>query len=67
MSARIGREMRRELERDGWYVVIAPGGHYRAVHPEVPGKVMFLSQSPSDRRSVLNARALARRLRREST
>jgi len=55
----------RELEADGWRVQMTRSGHYRATHPELPGKVMFMASSPSDHRSTKNARAVARRMRRK--
>lgn len=64
--ARSGKAIIRELEEDGWKVVLTNGGHYKATHPEAPGKPMFISQSPSDARHHHNVRAMARRLRRRS-
>jgi predicted RNA binding protein YcfA (HicA-like mRNA interferase family) len=61
---RNGREVVRELEHDGWTVTPTKGGHYRATHPDAPGQVMYLSQTPSGKRHPQNVRAMARRLTR---
>lgn len=63
-TARTGRVIIRELEEDGWKVVLTSGGHYKATHPDAPGHPMFVSQTPSDARHHKNVRAMARRIRR---
>jgi hypothetical protein len=54
----------RELVEAGWVVTMRGSGHYRAIHPAA-SRPLFFAATPSDHRSLLNARATARRLLRE--
>jgi hypothetical protein len=46
-------------QEQGWDVSIGGGGHLRFQSPE--GELVFTAQTPSDRRSLLNAKACLRR------
>lgn len=46
-------------QEQGWDVRIGSGGHLRFESPR--GQLVFTAQTPSDRRSLLNARACLRR------
>jgi hypothetical protein len=50
----------RALERQGWTVELRRSGHYRCLGPA--GQIYFAASTPSDCRSLLNARAALRRL-----
>lgn len=57
------REVRRELERDGYVIAKTRGGHWRFEHPDMIGPV-FAPDTPSDYRGLKNLRALLKRKRR---
>lgn len=46
-------------QEQGWRVEATKGGHVRFVPPQ--GRVVIVSKTPSDHRSILNSRALLRR------
>jgi predicted RNA binding protein YcfA (HicA-like mRNA interferase family) len=46
-------------QEQGWDVRIGKGGHLRFQSPQ--GELVFTSQTPSDRRSLMNAKACLRR------
>ena len=54
------KELRRELERDGFTATKTRGGHWRFDHPKMDGPV-FAPDTPSDHRGLKNFRALLRR------
>jgi predicted RNA binding protein YcfA (HicA-like mRNA interferase family) len=54
------KEIVRQLRKQGWDVSPTRNGHFRARSPN--GSVYTLPHSPSDRRSVKNARSDLRRL-----
>ena len=56
------KELIREMEGKGWEFRRCGTNHVRLVHPS--GQCVVTSSSPSDRRSLLNARAAIRRLER---
>lgn len=51
-----------DLEREGWVFERTSKGHYRGKHPRAPRKVLIVPGSPSDHRTMLNTKAVARRL-----
>jgi predicted RNA binding protein YcfA (HicA-like mRNA interferase family) len=54
------KEVRRQLERQGFDVRKTPGGHWRLEHPDMDGPV-FAPDTPSDRRGMKNLHAMLRR------
>jgi len=54
------KEVRRELERQGFTATKTRGGHWRFEHPNMSGPV-FAPDTPSDHRGVKNLRSLLRR------
>jgi hypothetical protein len=58
-SARM-KEVRRQLERNGFDAVKTRGGHWKISHPRMDGPV-FASDTPSDHRSLKNLASMLRR------
>jgi predicted RNA binding protein YcfA (HicA-like mRNA interferase family) len=54
------KEVRRELERQGFMATKTRGGHWRFDHPCMDGPV-FAPDTPSDQRGLKNFRAMLRR------
>lgn len=54
------KEVRRQLEREGYIFYKTRGGHWRIEHPNMMGPV-FAADTPSDHRGVKNLRALLKR------
>jgi predicted RNA binding protein YcfA (HicA-like mRNA interferase family) len=54
------REVRRQLERQGFIATKTRGGHWRFEHPDMIG-VVFAPDTPSDHRGIKNLQATLRR------
>ena len=54
------KEVRRQLERQGFIATKTRGGHWRFEHPNMEGFV-FAPDTPSDPRAIMNFRAQLRR------
>ena len=59
-ASSIMKEIRRNLERDGFTIIKTRGGHWRIDHPNMVGPV-FAPDTPSDHRSIKNLLATLRR------
>ena len=59
------KEVRRQLERQGFIATKTRGGHWRFEHPAMDGPV-FAPDTPSDHRGVKNFYAMLRRKMRSS-
>ena len=60
------KEVRRQLERQGFKARKTPGGHWRIEHPDMDGPV-FAPDTPSDHRGMKNLHAMLRRKMRSPT
>jgi hypothetical protein len=63
MASGLKREMKQLMawaQEQGWCVTLSSSNHYKLTHPSVKGAV-FTSYTPSDGRSVLNARSMIKR------
>ncbi len=60
------KEVRRQLEREGFITSKTRGGHWRIEHPDMPGPV-FAPDTPSDHRGVKNLYSTLRRKMRQRT
>lgn len=50
-----------DLSAQGWKFSYTKSGHYRARPPEGMGGLIHISGTPSDRRALLNMKAMFRR------
>jgi hypothetical protein len=53
------RELLEKISEEGWAIKPTQGGHWKCTSPS--GDIVFAPGTPSDRRSLLNARAKFRR------
>ena len=60
MTRREAWQFVRSLSRFGWTAELTNGGHVRLQH-ELGGRAIVTASTPSDRRALLNTRALLRR------
>lgn len=60
------KEVRRQLERDGFITSKTRGGHWRIEHQDMPGPV-FAPDTPSDHRGIKNLYSMLRRKMRKQT
>ena len=56
----IMKQVRRQLERQGFIATKTRGGHWRLEHPNMTG-VVFAPDTPSDFRAIKNLHAKLRR------
>ena len=60
------RQFHKFAKDRGWKVSPLKGGHYSLTNPQVPGVKLTSSSTPSDNRSMLNARAMLLKAEREA-